>query len=216
MELKSLGFQWNDICIDNQSCAQSFRSKLNFSGTPTQSNKHLQVHRQGKEREGGGGFLQTHRWHRLSLHIPISFTVAKVWASARMRRYEPSGVSTQRWGSFQKLRYPSCWRWHLRRGKVCRWFVMPGRRLPTTAALGRNRDSCRLWHEEQELRTGSVKRERRGQALSAPWREGGGAQHTEPLSSCLQFPNALVLFLPPPTGAPIRCLHRGRDVEEPF
>lgn len=40
---------------------------------------------------------------------------------------------------------------HFKVEKVSRRFVMQGDDFPTTAAVGRNRDSCRLWHEEQEL-----------------------------------------------------------------
>lgn len=61
-----------------------------------------------------------------------------------------------------------------------------GRRFPTTAAVGRNWDSCRLWHEEQK--TGSVKRK---EALYA--REGRCAHTKPPHGSQTHF-----LLLPPP------------------
>lgn len=61
-----------------------------------------------------------------------------------------------------------------REREVCRRLIMPGRRLPTTAAVGRARDSCRLWHEEQESRTGSVEASG-GSARRAVVERGGGA-----------------------------------------
>lgn len=53
-----------------------------------------------------------------------------------------------------------------------------GRRFPTTAAGGRNRDSCRLWHGEQELRGRLRERERR-LSLSLCAMERGGAHHAK-------------------------------------
>lgn len=116
-----------------------------------------------------------------------------------MTRYEPSGVFIPSSHCVGKC-YKSCNVLRVcadnSRGKnVCGRFVTKGRRAPTTAGVGQSTDSCRLWHEEQELKAGSVKRE---EALCAS--ERGGARHCAPLETTKQLPVSKRALCDPPSS----------------